>query len=78
MMRSAFLAGKTSSRMPLQDETAPLEMLVVLFANGAPGRIRTCGPKLRRLVLYPTELRARDRLQIARNVRQRNLLLTTR
>jgi len=49
-----------------------------LFANGAPGRIRTCGPKLRRLVLYPTELRARDRLPIARNAGQRNLLLTTR
>jgi hypothetical protein len=28
---------------------------------GAPGRIRTCDPKLRRLVLCPTELRARDR-----------------
>jgi hypothetical protein len=27
---------------------------------GAPGRIRTCGLKLRRLLLYPTELRARD------------------
>jgi hypothetical protein len=26
--------------------------------DGAPGRIRTCDPKLRRLVLYPTELRA--------------------
>src|SRR5204863_5613981 len=26
---------------------------------GAPGRTRTCGPELRRLVLYPTELRAR-------------------
>jgi hypothetical protein len=30
-----------------------------LMINGAPGRIRTCDPKLRRLVLYPTELRAR-------------------
>ena len=26
---------------------------------GAPDRIRTCGPQLRRLVLYPAELRAR-------------------
>ena len=31
----------------------------VLHGNGAPGRIRTCDPKLRRLVLCPTELRAR-------------------
>ena len=27
--------------------------------NGAPGRIRTCDPQIRNLVLYPTELRAR-------------------
>ena len=33
--------------------------------NGAPGRIRTCDPKLRRLVLYPTELRARARSVLA-------------
>ena len=26
--------------------------------NGAPGRIRTCDPRLRRPMLYPTELRA--------------------
>ena len=25
---------------------------------GAPGRIRTCDPKIRNLVLYPAELRA--------------------
>jgi hypothetical protein len=31
-----------------------------LGTAGAPGRIRTCDPKLRRLVLYPTELRARS------------------
>ena len=28
--------------------------------NGAPGRTRTCDPRLRRTVLYPTELRARS------------------
>jgi hypothetical protein len=27
---------------------------------GAPGRTRTCDPRLRRPVLYPTELRARS------------------
>ena len=31
-------------------------------ANGAPERVRTSDPKLRRLVLYPAELRARARL----------------
>ena len=34
-------------------------MLVVLFANGAPERIRTSDPQIRSLVLYPAELRAR-------------------
>ena len=27
--------------------------------NGAPGTTRTCDPQLRKLMLYPTELRAR-------------------
>jgi hypothetical protein len=26
--------------------------------HGAPGRIRTCDPRIRNPVLYPTELRA--------------------
>src|SRR6476469_344786 len=29
--------------------------------NGAPGRIRTSGPQIRSLVLYPAELRARGK-----------------
>ena len=29
-----------------------------MCGNGAPGRIRTCDPRLRRPLLYPTELRA--------------------
>jgi putative ABC transport system permease protein len=33
--------------------------VTLVTVGGAPGRIRTCDPKLRRLVLYPTELRAR-------------------
>ena len=34
-----------------------LQMLAVLTVNGAPDRIRTCDPCLRRAVLYPAELR---------------------
>ena len=34
-------------------------MMAEEVEGGAPGWIRTSGPKLRRLVLYPTELRAR-------------------
>ena len=37
------------------------------ICRGAPGRIRTCDPKLRRLVLYPTELRARIEPTLARD-----------
>ena len=33
--------------------------LQVFQKNGAPDRIRTCGPQIRNLVLYPAELRAR-------------------
>lgn len=40
--------------------------------NGAPGRIRTCDPKLRRLVLYPTELRARAGALLTRIAPRRN------
>ena len=29
------------------------------IGNGAPDRIRTCDPWLRKPILYPTELRAR-------------------
>ncbi len=31
--------------------------------NGAPGTIRTSGPQIRSLVLYPAELRARTLCQ---------------
>ncbi len=34
-----------------------IEIQVVLFIIRDPGRIRTCDPQLRRLLLYPTELR---------------------
>src|SRR5262249_17763373 len=29
----------------------------LLFRNGVPDRIRTCGPQFRKLMLYPAELR---------------------
>ena len=37
----------------------PSQVLSLRGAHGAPGRDRTCDPKFRKLVLYPTELRAR-------------------
>ena len=59
MMRSAFLDAKTPSQTLFPEGTAPLRMFAVLFANGAPGRIRTCGLRFRKPPLYPTELRVR-------------------
>ena len=44
------IAGYLGRRAP---KTAHIHI-----SNGAPGRTRTCDPKLRRLVLYPAELRA--------------------
>ena len=41
--------------------------------GGAPGEIRTPDPQIRSLVLYPTELRARDRDARARRVACREL-----
>ena len=35
---------------------------------GVPGRIRTCDPKFRKLVFYPTELRAHILLAVPRGV----------
>ena len=42
------------------------------WKTGAPGRIRTCDLKLRRLVLYPAELRARTSRKVAAIDAQRN------
>jgi hypothetical protein len=36
-----------------------LDFVLPLKPNGAPGRIRTVGPLLRRQLLYPPELQAR-------------------
>jgi hypothetical protein len=45
---------------PTTKTTPTLCRLVRKSANtGAPGRTRTCDPRLRRPVLYPPELRAR-------------------
>jgi hypothetical protein len=39
-------------------EAQSLQRLAAARRAGAPGRTRTCDPRLRRPVLYPTELRA--------------------
>ena len=40
------------------DELLAMHAEQLTDRNGAPGRIRTCDPRLRRPMLYPTELRA--------------------
>jgi hypothetical protein len=43
--------------------------------SGAPDRIRSCGPQIRNLVLYPTELRALARERVlAKNVTKTHYL----
>ena len=43
--------------------------------HGAPGRIRTCDPRLRRPLLYPAELRALDESFSLQTLLQRPLQL---
>ena len=52
-----------ASLASLASSSAAARLLAILGAagNGAPGRIRTSGPQIRSLVLYPAELRARER-----------------
>jgi hypothetical protein len=50
----------TTTGITIQDSTAELQPPSNLL-TGAPDRIRTCYPRLRRPVLYPDELRAHIR-----------------
>ena len=52
--RPVEVSGGTSARID-----GPVRGCANSLGNGAPGRIRTFDPRLRRPVLYPTELRAR-------------------
>ena len=48
------------ARAPTRSSLPSAKRLWLLGENGAPGRIRTSGPQIRSLVLYPAELRARS------------------
>jgi hypothetical protein len=60
----------TTTGITIQDSTAELQPPLILMRRatcarlvltpGTPDRIRTCYPRLRRPVLYPNELRARN------------------
>ena len=56
-LRVPRLEPKVRIRREAKIENAPIKGAVSI--SGAPGRIRTCDPCLRRAVLYPAELRAR-------------------
>src|SRR5882724_9585813 len=60
--RSASSAGRTCWSGRCWRTVAPCPGFAVLFANGAPDRIRTCDLRLRRATLYPAELRVPQRL----------------
>src|SRR4051794_35764346 len=52
---------RVARQQPFAAFGATAKRLWLLTENGAPGRIRTSGPQIRSLVLYPAELRARMR-----------------
>jgi hypothetical protein len=58
--RFALLVGKTCSSRRSSRTVAQRLGFAVLFADGAPGRIRTHDPQIRSLVLYPAELPVRS------------------
>ena len=59
--RRTSVGGSSSSGAPPKKKPPQLRWLVSL-SIGAPGRIRTSDPQVRSLVLYPAELRARNRV----------------
>src|SRR3954467_9113641 len=63
-----------SSSRRVVDALASRNAIDVRRISGAPGRTRTCDPRLRRPVLYPTELRAR--MAGSANVHESYLRLT--
>lgn len=58
-MARAPISDRTAAMVRTADKTAKAlqEPLAKRKMNGDPGRIRTCDHRLRRPVLYPTELR---------------------
>jgi hypothetical protein len=51
-------SGEVSEGVVLDYDASGALVGIDFDRNGAPDRIRTCDPSLRRAVLYPTELRA--------------------
>ena len=56
--RIQIIADMASLAAVIAGQLAVAGNFVVVFANGAPDRIRTHDPQIRSLVLYPAELRA--------------------
>src|SRR3546814_9309176 len=50
--------GLASARLENTTVMRRKDFFHLRLGNGAPDRIRTCGPQIRNLVLYPAELRA--------------------
>ena len=55
-----YHADSTRVVTTYSSDLSGLLLHLIARVNGAPGRIRTCDPRLRRPMLYPTELRARS------------------
>ena len=61
-----WLADPMLTGVKIPDKSSPKKRTKPLILLGDPGRIRTCDPQLRRLVLYPAELRGLDCLSFTR------------
>ena len=61
---------RAHSEIPMQEKrpTGGGPLTLITTASGAPGEIRTPDPQVRSLVLYPTELRAREKRNCAESV----------
>jgi hypothetical protein len=74
-MRGDFYLGwlmgfePTTTGITILDSTTELQPPLIIFNHliGLPDRDRTCDPQLRRLMLYPTELRAETLLSYLAN-----------
>ena len=52
------------ARYGYRDEANTLAMALLVSFSGDPDRIRTCGPQIRNLMLYPAELRGQPAVGI--------------
>jgi hypothetical protein len=61
------LMGNEQIKKDLGETRRPFTVTVLIFSDGAPGRIRTCDLWIRSPALYPAELRAHKVVKLILN-----------